>query len=107
MTTTWQIFDTQYQTADGLIVTVAYACTVQLENYVDRTIGHLELTGNSSVEGFVPYANLTQDTIIGWVKNSLGTAQVSSIETSLQNNVITQQAAIAAETTKSGLPWRQ
>ena len=49
MTTTWQIFDTVYQTADGLITKVTYGCTVQLENYIDRTIGNIELTGDSTL----------------------------------------------------------
>lgn len=106
MTTNWQIFDTKYQTEDGLIIKVTYACTVQLENYIDRTIGELDLTGDASVEGFVPYANLREEIIVGWVKSLLGTSRVTEIETTLQNNVNAQKAAKEAETVKSGLPWR-
>ena len=102
MTTNWQIFDTKYQTADGLITKVIYGCTVQLENSIDRTIGELELTGTATI----PYADLTEETILGWVKTSLGAEAVTSIETTLQNNVTTQQAAKDAEIEKSGLPWR-
>lgn len=102
MTTSWQIFDTKYQIADGLITKVVYGCTVQLENSIDRTIGELELTGTSTIQ----YADLTEETILGWVKTSLGAETVTSIETTLQNNVTAQQAAKDAETEKSGLPWR-
>lgn len=107
MTTNWQIFDTKYQTTDGLINKVTYGCTVQLENFIDRTIGELELQGDSTIAGFIEYANLTEEVIIGWVKSTLGEAEVAAIETSLQNNVTAQQTAKAAETEKSGLPWRQ
>ena len=106
MTTTWQILDTQYKTSNGLIVGVAYRCTVQLEKYIDRIIGELELTGDPAVAGFIPYSDLTQETIIGWVKNSLGTAQVASIETSLRNSVTAQKTAASALEVKNGLPWR-
>ena len=107
MTTKWQIFDTKYQTADGLITKVVYGCTVQLENYVGRNIGQLDLTGDPSAEGFVAYSNLTEQTILGWVQNSLGAEAVTAIEVDLQNSVTAQKQAREAEAVKSGLPWRQ
>lgn len=105
MTTNWQIFNTKYQTTNGLITQVTYGCTVTLEDVIDRTIGTLELVGDSSAESFVPYSQLTQETIVQWVKSLLGTAQVSSIETSLLNKVTAKKAAKDAETVKNGLPW--
>lgn len=106
MTTNWQIFNTKYQIADGLITKVTYGCIVQLESFIDRIVGELNLTGDASVEGFVPYENLTEATIVEWVKSSLGEEKVTSIENSLQASVTTQKATIDAETVKSGLPWR-
>ena len=105
MTTTWKIFDTKYQKVDGLITKVTYGCTVQLENYIDRTISEIKLTGNTSIEGFVPYSNLSEEVILGWVKTSLGAEAVTSIETSLQNNVTVQKAAKDYNPEKNGLPW--
>ena len=107
MTTTWQIFDTTYQTADGLIIAVNYGCTVQLENYIDRTIGYLELTGDSSVEGFIPYSELTHENVLGWIKSSLGEEEVTTIESALQANVAAQKVAKDSQTIKQGLPWRK
>lgn len=106
MTTNWQIFDTRYQAADGLIVKVVYGCTVQLENFIDRTIKDLDLTGDPTAEGFVAYPDLTEATILGWVQTILGAEQVTAIETALQDSVTAQKAAKDAEAVKSGLPWR-
>ena len=106
MTTTWRIFNTESQIADGLVTKVTYGCTVELDRYIDRTIGNLQLVGDTSLEGFVSYKNLTEETILGWVKNSLGDEAVGNIEISLQNSVTAQKAAKDAETVKSGLPWR-
>jgi len=106
MTTTWNIFDTQSQIADGVITRVTYGCTVQLDNCIDRTINNLDLVGDPSSEGFVSYKNLTEETILQWVKSSIGQEQVTAIETSLQNSVTAQKAAKDAETVTNGLPWR-
>jgi CobQ-like glutamine amidotransferase family enzyme len=106
MTTSWQILDTKYQTADGLVTKVTYGCTAQIDNLIDRTIGHLELTGDPTSEDYIPYENLTEQTVIGWVQATLGAQTVADIETSLQNSVTAKKAAKDAETTKNGLPWR-
>jgi hypothetical protein len=105
MTTDWKIFDTKYQITDGLITKVTYGCIVQLENFIDRTIGELDLTGNPSSPGFIPYSLLTEQVIIDWVKTLLGSQQVEGIETSLQDNITALKAEKDAETEKSGLPW--
>ena len=107
MTTTWQILDTNYQIADGLITKILYRCTVQLENYIDRTIGNIELTGDSTLSDFIPFDSLTEANIIEWVKAFLGEEQVISIETNLQTNVVARKEAQDAQTTKQGLPWRK
>ncbi len=106
MAVNWQIFDTKYQADNKLIIKVVYGCTAQLENFIDRTIGELDFTGDPESPDFVPYENLTEEIILGWVKTTLGTEQVTAIETSLQNSVDTQKVAKDAETVKSGLPWR-
>jgi len=105
MTTDWKIFDTKYQISNGLVVKVTYGCIVQLENFIDRTIEDLELTGNPSSPGFIPYSLLTEQLIIDWVKTLLGPQQVADIETILQDNVTARKAEKDAETEKSGLPW--
>ena len=107
MTTTWKIFDTKRQTADGVIIKVTYGCTVQLDNFIDRTIGEQTYSGSASEPGFVPYEDLTEPIVLGWVQTALGATAVTATETALQNSVTAQKAAKDAETEVSGLPWRQ
>jgi hypothetical protein len=107
MTTTWQIHNTKRRLSDGLVLEVAYGCTAELENFIDRKVGKLQLTGDPSVPGFIPYENLTQEVIIGWVKASLGDSQVAAIETGVQNNVTAQKTAKDNITEVNGLPWIQ
>jgi hypothetical protein len=107
MTTTWQILDTKYQIANGLIVKVVYGCMVQLDNFLDRKVGEIELTGDPTSPDFIPFDRLTEETIVGWIKTSLGDTQVTAIETGLQNSVTARKTAQDAQTTKQGLPWRK
>ena len=107
MTTTWNIFDTEYQKADGLITLLRYGCTVTSEGIVDRKIGNLNLSGNPSSAGFIPYGSLTEETLVQWVKTSLGSTEVSAIESTLQDLVSSKVSQEQAQATSNGLPWRQ
>lgn len=107
MTTTWQILDTQSQIADGLITNVSYMCRVQLEREMDMKVETLTLEGDPTSTNFIPFSDLTEENLIGWVKSILGEETVTAIETQLQETVTARKAAKDAETTKRGLPWRQ
>ena len=78
-----------------------------LDNLIDRKIGEIELTGDSTLSDFIPFDSLTEANIIEWVKAFLGEEQVTSIETNLQTNVVARKEAQDAQTTKQGLPWRK
>jgi hypothetical protein len=53
-------------------------------------------------ETLVPYADLTKDQVIGWVKEQLGGAdKVAEIEAALQGQLDEQ----AAPTKAQGMPW--
>lgn len=105
MTTTWQIFDTKRQLTDGLVVAIFYACTAQLEDYIDRAVGEILVEGDPASPDFIPFKSLTQDILLEWVKTALGVEEVASIEQRLQGSVVSQKAAKDAETIVNGLPW--
>jgi len=107
MATTWQIIDTTSKKADGLITKVTYECRLKSEDDRVSSIGEITLTGDSTDSNFVPFSDLTEQTVIGWVQSSLGEDQVTAIETKLQNRISTRKAAKEAETEQRGLPWRR
>jgi hypothetical protein len=55
-------------------------------------------------EGFIPYADLTEEQIVGWVKESLGVEGVKSIEKSLASQVDNKINPPVVPVSKS-LPW--
>ena len=52
-------------------------------------------------ETLVPYADLTEATVIGWVKDKLTAEKVTEIEAALQAQIDEQRTPTKA----SGLPW--
>jgi hypothetical protein len=105
MTANWTIYDVKYQTTDGLVISVTYGYVATLESIMDRHVGQVQLQGDPTSSQFIPYEQLTPETVVQWVKSSLGQEQVSQIETQVQNAATQKQAAREAQTIKSGLPW--
>ena len=101
MTITWKIEQMDRQTSNGLVTTVHWRAnateTVGEETYAATSYGSVGLTAGSTI---VPFADLTQAMVIGWVKDQLGEETVTSTEDSLAAQIASQKAPVSA----SGLP---
>jgi hypothetical protein len=97
--TNWTITQMDRNTADGFVTTVHWTASQTDGEYTASTYA---TAGFSEVEGsMIPYADLTEETVIGWVKESLGAEGVAAVESSLAANIASQKAPKVA----SGLPW--
>lgn len=105
MTTTWKIYNLERNISDGVVLKVIYGCIAQSDNFSSRTVSEIALTGDPTDPNFVPFNDLTEDIVIGWVKAELGTEEVTAKETLVQNQVQDQIDAEAAKTTEEGVPW--
>jgi hypothetical protein len=101
MTITWKIDQMERQTSDGLVTTVHWRAnaseTVGDKEYAASSYGSVGLTEGDTI---VPFANLTEAVVIGWVKDQLGEEQVESTESGLTAQIAAQKAPVSA----SGLP---
>jgi hypothetical protein len=52
--------------------------------------------------GYTPYAELTQEQVVGWVQESLGEEQVASLESGIANQIEKQ---INPTVVTPSLPW--
>jgi len=105
MTITWNIEQMDRQTSDGLVTTVHWranaAETVGTgEAAVTYTATNYGSVGLTAGETLIPFADLTKEVVIGWVKDKLGTEQVTQIEEGLTAQIESQKAPVSA----SGLP---
>jgi propanediol dehydratase small subunit len=92
----WNIVNTEYKTDNKFIVTVHYTVNAVDGDYTASTYGTV---GYTQGEGsYVPFANLTPEIVVGWVKESLGQA---TVEEALAAQITAQKNPVQ----QSGLPW--
>jgi hypothetical protein len=107
VTKTWQINTLERELADGYVHKVIYRVNGEDGTYKFRATGSVELP---KPETLVPYADLTEEVVLGWVKDKLNSEEdadgniidkVASIEAAVENAVNIQKTP----THGSGVPW--
>ena len=106
-TKTWQVNTLQRELADGYVNKVIFRCNGEDGTYKFRETGEVNLEKPSTL---IPYADLTETQIIGWVKAKLNDQkdeagntidQVANIEAAVEKGVNEQKTP----TTGTGKPW--
>jgi hypothetical protein len=98
-TFTWDIAQLERETSDGCVFTVHYTINANDGTYSAGSYGSL---GLERPEGqMIPYASLTKEIVIGWVKDKFGAEKINEIETALQAQIDEQRSPTKAQ----GLPW--
>jgi hypothetical protein len=98
-TYTWKIAQLERETADGYVFTVHYTVDASNDTYRAGAYGSL---GLERPEGdMIPFADLTEEVVVGWVKDKLTEEKVSEVEAALQAQLDEQ----AAPSKAAGLPW--
>jgi len=100
---TWSIAQLEYNNdADkGVVIAhwrVTEEETVGEDTYTASSYGTTSFTPDASADGYVAYDSLTEETVIGWVKDSMDYAEV---EAGLTANIEAQKAPA----TLAGMPW--
>lgn len=98
----WKIYNLERITANGFVTEVTYACESSNGSISTRSIGDLTLTGSIEEPGFVPYENLTESEVLGWVNASIDEA---AVETANSASIAAMVIARAAITSSNGMPW--
>jgi len=100
MTTTWTISNLDRDTADGF-VTVAHWTASQVSGDFSASIVNTQSFTKEDDVNLIPYADLTEEVVIGWIKTALGEEAVAAIDTSLAANIAEQKAPSKS----TGTPW--
>ena len=93
----WKISQMNRLTSDGFVVTVHYRVDATDDTYGASTYGTVGYTQETG-ETYIPYADLTEATVVGWVQTSLGK---DTVEASLQSQIDLQKNPVQA----AGVPW--
>jgi|TARA_B100000073_G_C23616221_1_gene526576 hypothetical protein len=98
-TTTWDIAQLERETADGYVYNAHWTVISTDGTYNASAYGSI---GFERPETLIPYADLTKDVVIGWVKEAIGGAdKVAEVEAALQAQLDEQKTPTKA----TGMPW--
>jgi len=98
-TFTWAIANLERETADGFVMTAHYTVSAADDAYSSSAYGSI---GFERPESLIPFADLTEDLVVGWVKEALGgDEKVTEVQDALQGQIDEQRAPTKA----AGVPW--
>jgi hypothetical protein len=95
MTITWKIEQLDRLTSDGFVTTAHWRATAVDGEYSASAYG---TTGWQAGTPEIPYANLTEATVLAWVWENLDKAATEA-------NLTAQIDALKNPTTANGVPW--
>jgi hypothetical protein len=95
MTIIWSIEQLNRELSDGLVTTAHWRCTAVDGDQSVSTCGSVGFERSGT---FIPYDNLTQEEVLGWVKPQL---EVADIEAGLQSHLEAKKNPVTA----TGVPW--
>ena len=101
ITKTWEVNTLQRELADGYVNKVIYRVNGTDGTYETRATGEVDL---EKPDTLIPYKDLTQDTVISWVKAKLEAQEsgtVAKIEAAIDANINLQKTP----THGTGTPW--
>ncbi len=100
----WKILNMEHKTSDGFVIEVTstyekqdgpgYASEIFVNEFE-------EVTGPE----FIPYEDLTEEIVLGWVKEALGTDTVTATEANVNLLANIKKQDIENPVVESGLPW--
>ena len=98
-TYTWAIANLERETADGFVFVAHYTVAANDGTYSSSAYGSI---GFQRPDNLIPYRELTEDIVIGWVKEALGgDEKVAEIEAALQAQLDEKRNPTKA----AGVPW--
>ena len=112
ITNTWSVTDMQHTDADGGVFLVYWSMVATSDgtpSYSASEGGKLRCEYDASSPTYIPYADLTEANVLGWVYNSLiegeETAEEAKARIEADRTGKVQGQIDRAATTASGVPW--
>ena len=112
ISTTWSVSNMVRNEADGGVITVYWSMVAASDgdpSYSATEGGKLRLTPDPSSSDYIPYADLTEADVLGWVYNSLiegdETADEAKARVEADRDAKVQGQIDRAAAQSDGTPW--
>ena len=97
-TFTWKIVQLDRETADGFVFQAYYRLVATDGVYSHKAVGDITF---DRPETLVPYDDLTEEVVSGWVQEKLGSEKIEEVKAALETAISEKRNPTKA----SGLPW--
>lgn len=103
---TWKVENLLTKTIDGKedYVVTAYYTTIGVDGTYEASLFNIAEFSTEDVTVFIPYADLTEEIVVGWIKETLGESGVESIEACI-NGQIESEKNPPVTPVNTPLPW--
>jgi len=101
MTVTWTISTLERNSSDDGVIVAHWRASDVDGDHLGSSYGTCSFTPDSSADGFIPYADITEAQAIGWCKDSMGEETVTAVE----DSIAAQIADSKAPSVVAGTPW--
>jgi len=101
MAVTWTISTLERNTSDDGVIVAHWRASDVDGDHLGSSYGTCSFTPDSSADGFIPYADITEAQAIGWCKDSMGEETVTAVEDSIAAQIADSKAPALA----IGTPW--
>jgi len=103
---TWKVTNLYTQTIDGKedYVVIANYETIGVDGTYEASLSNTAQFSTEDVGTFIPYADLTEEIVIGWIKETLGENGIISIEACI-NGQIESEKNPPVTPVNTPLPW--
>ena len=99
--TVWKVANMERELSDGVVFTVHYTVTRFKDGEQAGAYGSLGFEAPEP-DALIPYADLTEEIVIGWCTSQLGDEKVAEIEAALDAQIAEKLAPTKAD----GMPWQ-
>ena len=79
-TYTYSVNTLERTTADGIVYNVHFTVAAADGTYSSSAYGSALLEAPAEGDTVIPYADLTEEVVVGWTRDALGAEQIEAIE---------------------------
>lgn len=99
ITYNWTINNLGSTVADGVVFVVNYEFTATDGTYLSGIQDFMDLNPPAEGDTIIPYSDLTEETVINWVKERIGDEIIAEWKTEFEEDLVRQS------TVQNGKPW--
>ena len=97
----WKVANLERETSDGFVYIAHYTVDIKDDAYSAGAYGSIGFERPEGKAALTSYSDLTEEQVIGWVKEKLGEEKVAEIEAALELQLAEQHQPTKA----AGVPW--